>query len=169
MKLKKFEEFTNEESINEDADYYLKKGWVDVSDEFEYVDDLIEDVQENIEPALNKFLSRHNLPPVSVSSEEDTRRGKITFSAQSKPISDIGVFEYSLSKVTLGIFNRFILEYYEDLETGQLLTAPNMWATLSLFYEQKAGGRNGVEVYLDSKTGNSIWYSIIGREVHIDI
>ena len=116
----------------------------------------------SMQSAWKKFVEKKNLPITeSVITLSKSRTGGYWFDLVDStiPLETVGVFASACNEVAIQVFNSTNIEVEEVDGKFRVPTEKPIWFTLSLRYETKAGGSNGIGLDLDGNGNNDVWFN----------
>lgn len=150
--------------------YYKKEGYIE-SPEITSKDQLLKSIEENIQPAFDSFMQKHKLPKLKIEVQERKERYSINGESEHIKGKALGLFAEPLEYAGFYLFSGKEISFSE--KGRRFFFRPYIWSTLSLGYQIKEGGSNGVSYPLEyydyngrRVPENSIYYSIFDKKVY---
>jgi len=165
--IKKKDESVNESVvINEDAKWYIEKGYT-TDETITSKEDLFKTLNENLTKSFIAFSTKHKLDmPNPVIKIEDSRN-KTYISLKSDKITGdaLGIFKKCMAAAEFNFFSGRTVEF-ADVD-AKFMFKPYIWCTLNLGYSSIHGGTNGLDYMIDDNgNGNSLIYDIKDKEFY---
>jgi hypothetical protein len=153
-----------EDVTNESEDWYISNGYV-TDENINNLEELKSVVADKIQDAMDDFAKKYDFPKtLKIEVSNSHRGGGLSIDAGSDDFEgkDLGVFDKALNRAYLYLFSGRTIEASE--KNGKFFFRPSMWSTISLGYESKGGGSNGVNYMYTEVSGrpdNSLYYDIL--------
>ena len=133
------------------------------------MDELVDKIRRDIQPAWRKFVTEHNIPIINSSIVITTSRDKFYFEVEADKLtpSDLGLFANVISECEFTFFGGRQIEGYEydnkTDKTKEFRFIRKLWSSLNVSYSSIRGGSNGMEYCFNGDSG-SLYYDIIDRK-----
>lgn len=162
-KIKKFDTFLNESAINEDAKWYEDNGYI-TDPSVSNIEDLQKLVEDNIQPALDEFCKKNNIPELKFTGFKSIRNKPYIEVESKKFVGDeLGIFKNCLEWAQLHFFNGGDLQGSTSKDApDKYFFVPDVWCTLHLNYPGNGQDFNFCEV--GGRGDNTMYYNILDKK-----